>query len=219
MLAMLFRPTCSFLPTWWFIYIISPLNKMPAIFADDIFKWISMNEQLSIFIRISLMHVPKVQLTISQLGPGNGLAPIMRQAITWTNADPVHWRIYAALGRDELNGSSFAFGWHTGCQAIKQTIIDTQHHKITFNGNHFKTKYLHVRNMYAVSVFFLCPWRNELTHQRLHSISFHDSQGYPTRRHDFLNTVSHNKKTITWTLTKGQNVSSRALPNATKHVL
>ena len=26
----------------------------------------------------------------------------MHQAIIWTNADPIHWRIYAALGGDEL---------------------------------------------------------------------------------------------------------------------
>ena len=26
----------------------------------------------------------------------------MRQAIIWDNADPIHWRIYAALGRDGL---------------------------------------------------------------------------------------------------------------------
>ena len=26
----------------------------------------------------------------------------MWQAIIWTNVDPIHWRIYAALGRDEL---------------------------------------------------------------------------------------------------------------------
>ena len=26
----------------------------------------------------------------------------MRQAIIWTNADPIHWRIYAALGGDVL---------------------------------------------------------------------------------------------------------------------
>ena len=26
-----------------------------------------------------------------------------RQVIVWTNADPIHWRIYAALGADELN--------------------------------------------------------------------------------------------------------------------
>ena len=36
-------------------------------------------------------------------GPGNGLLPVRRQAITRTNTDPVHWRIYAALGGDELN--------------------------------------------------------------------------------------------------------------------
>ena len=26
----------------------------------------------------------------------------MRQAIIWTNADPIHWRLYAALGGDQL---------------------------------------------------------------------------------------------------------------------
>ena len=26
----------------------------------------------------------------------------MQQAIIWTNADPIHWRIYAALGGGEL---------------------------------------------------------------------------------------------------------------------
>ena len=25
-----------------------------------------------------------------------------RQAIIWTNADPIHWRVYAAVGEDEL---------------------------------------------------------------------------------------------------------------------
>ena len=38
------------------------------------------------------------------IGSGNGLAPHRQQAITWTNADPVHWRLYAALGEGELNG-------------------------------------------------------------------------------------------------------------------
>ena len=28
----------------------------------------------------------------------------MRQAIIWTYADPIHWRIYAAPGGDELIG-------------------------------------------------------------------------------------------------------------------
>ena len=36
------------------------------------------------------------------IGSGNGLAPNRRQTIIWTNADSVHWRIYAGLGGDEL---------------------------------------------------------------------------------------------------------------------
>ena len=36
------------------------------------------------------------------IGSGNGLALNRQQAITWTNANPVHRRIYAALGGEEL---------------------------------------------------------------------------------------------------------------------
>ena len=43
-----------------------------------------------------------VPLTITSTGLDNGLAPNRRQAIIWANADPIHWRIYAALGGDEL---------------------------------------------------------------------------------------------------------------------
>ena len=32
----------------------------------------------------------------------NDLVPNKRQAIIWTNAGPIHWRTYAALGGDEL---------------------------------------------------------------------------------------------------------------------
>ena len=36
------------------------------------------------------------------IGSGNGVAPSRWQAITWTNADQVHQRIYATLGGDEV---------------------------------------------------------------------------------------------------------------------
>ena len=39
---------------------------------------------------------------VPTLALGNGFAPIRRQAMILTNADPIHWRIYAALGGDEL---------------------------------------------------------------------------------------------------------------------
>ena len=37
------------------------------------------------------------------IGSNNGWAPNRRQAIIWTNADPIHWCIYAALGGDKFN--------------------------------------------------------------------------------------------------------------------
>ena len=33
----------------------------------------------------------------------DGVAPNMRQAIIWTSVDLIHWRMYAALGGDELS--------------------------------------------------------------------------------------------------------------------
>ena len=38
-----------------------------------------------------------------RIGLDNDLAPNERKAIIWTNADPIHWRIYAALRGDELS--------------------------------------------------------------------------------------------------------------------
>ena len=41
----------------------------------------------------------------------NGLAPFRRQAIIWTNVDPVHRRIYAALVGDELTNHDGVIKW------------------------------------------------------------------------------------------------------------
>ena len=43
-----------------------------------------------------------VQLTKPSIGLDNGLVPNRQQAIIWPNAALIHWRIYAALGGDEL---------------------------------------------------------------------------------------------------------------------
>ena len=58
---------------------------MATILADDILKRIFLNENFITSIS------------------GNGLLPFWCLAIIWTNADPVHRRIYAALGGYELN--------------------------------------------------------------------------------------------------------------------
>ena len=71
----------------------SPPSQNGRHFADDIFKCIFMNGKFCFSIPISLKFVPKGSID-------NKSALV--QAITWTNADPVHGCIYAALGGDEL---------------------------------------------------------------------------------------------------------------------
>ena len=48
-------------------------------------------------------------LRVQLIGSDNGLVPNRRQAIIWTNADPIHWRIYAALGGDELKATETVY--------------------------------------------------------------------------------------------------------------
>ena len=74
-----------------------PRDKMATIFADDNFKCIFLNEN---FTKICSQE-SNWQWT--GIGSGNGLAPTRWQAITRTNADPVHWRIYVALGGRRVN--------------------------------------------------------------------------------------------------------------------
>ena len=71
-------------------------------FADDIFKyflkWKPFNFEQN-FIEIFSLQSNRQYLSI---GSVNGLAPNRRQAIIWSNDDPVHRRIYASPGVNEL---------------------------------------------------------------------------------------------------------------------
>ena len=63
-----------------------------------------MSEKFSNLTKISLKFVPKGPIDNNPtIGLDNGLAPNRRQAITWTNGDPIRRRIYAALGGDVLS--------------------------------------------------------------------------------------------------------------------
>ena len=71
--------------------------------TDDIFRYVFLNEKFCILIKISLKFIPKGPIDNNpSIGSDNGLAPNMRQVINWTNADLIHWRIYAALGGNQL---------------------------------------------------------------------------------------------------------------------
>ena len=79
---------------------------MAATSADDNSKCVFLNENDRIQIRFSLKFVPRSPID-------NKPALVRRQAITWTNADPVRWRIYAALGGDELRRRVFVYSWNS----------------------------------------------------------------------------------------------------------
>ena len=69
---------------------------MAATLADDNYKCIFLNEDDRIPIRFPLKFVARSPID-------NNPAPVQvmawrRTAITWTNAEPVRWRIYVALG-------------------------------------------------------------------------------------------------------------------------
>ena len=82
--------------------VLSPLDKMAAIlqiFFSDVLSWM---KNVVFWLQFHWSLFLRVQLTITQHCLDNGLAPNRRQAIIWTNADSLRWRIYAALVGDEL---------------------------------------------------------------------------------------------------------------------
>ena len=77
--------------------IYHPLEKRVAILANDNFKCIFLNGMIEFRFEFHWNFFPRVHTDL-----GNGLAPNRWQGSTWTNADPVHRRIYATLGGDEI---------------------------------------------------------------------------------------------------------------------
>ena len=75
---------------------------MATILADNNFKCIFLNENDRILLNFPKICSQESNWQYASISSGDGLALNKRQAITWTNADPVHWCIYAALGEDEL---------------------------------------------------------------------------------------------------------------------
>ena len=86
----------------WTLITHLPLDKMTAfsqrIFSDT-FSWM---KSFVVWLKFYWSLFLRVKLTITSIGSENGLAPNRRQAIIWTNTDLIHWRIYVALGGDEL---------------------------------------------------------------------------------------------------------------------
>ena len=77
----------------------SPLGQNGRLLADDILRCIFVNEKFCILVNISVKFALKGPIDKKHsIGLDNGWTPNRREAIIWTNADPIHWRIIAALG-------------------------------------------------------------------------------------------------------------------------
>ena len=84
------------------VYCCIPGMQNGRHFTDDIFNAFSWRKSSVFWFEFHWSLFVRVQLTIIQCWFNYGLLLNRRQAIIWTNADPVYWRIYAALGADEL---------------------------------------------------------------------------------------------------------------------
>ena len=107
---------------------MSPPGQDGRHFAEGIFRCISMNEEFSVLIRISLKFVPK-----GPIDNNPALVKIMGwwQAIIWTNADRIHLHICVALGGDELmwvNASTCLSKLKHWLLVIQQSSTDFGHH-------------------------------------------------------------------------------------------
>ena len=87
-------------------------------FVGEIFKCLFMKEKFHILFSITSKFSQWVNI-----GSVNGLALNRQQANTWTNDDPVHWHISAALGKDEVSNMktniNFINSWHWDFQVVE----------------------------------------------------------------------------------------------------
>ena len=79
-----------------------PLDKMAAILQTTFLNAFSWLKKFDFWLKFYWNLFLRVQMKITGIGLDNGLVPMRRQAIIWINDDPIHWRLYATLGGDEL---------------------------------------------------------------------------------------------------------------------
>ena len=80
------------------------LDKMAAVLAGDIFKCILLMKMIEFRFKFHRNFSQESSWQQASIGSGNGLAP--------NSAGPVPWRIYAALGGNELKSQEMHRSWH-----------------------------------------------------------------------------------------------------------
>ena len=85
-------------PSWYF-RTHSSLNKIADLWQttfSNVFLWLN-----CFVVRFKFHQSLSIGIQLTCVSPGDGLVP-KRQAIAWTNGDPVQWRAYASPGANEL---------------------------------------------------------------------------------------------------------------------
>ena len=77
-----------------------PLNKMFTISQTTFSNIFSRRNNFEFWLKFCGSLFPRVNWQKPSTDLDNVLAPYRRQAISWTNARPIRWRIYTALGGD-----------------------------------------------------------------------------------------------------------------------
>ena len=93
MIFRLLKHICITKPQW-----VNTLRQNGCHFAEDIFKWISLFQISLFWLQFHFYWFPGHQLrdNESALFQVMALAPNRRQAIIWTDDEPVYWHIYGS---------------------------------------------------------------------------------------------------------------------------
>ena len=67
--------------------------------SSDAFSWL---KRFAFWLKFTEVSSYVSYRKYASIGLDNSLVKNTPHAIIWTNADPIHWRIYAALGGDEF---------------------------------------------------------------------------------------------------------------------
>ena len=103
--AQLFNAVVGEFPSRWSHLCGKCLTPPPPLtkwlqFRSRHIQYMVMHEKFLFCFKLNLIEVCSKgsNWQLFWMGSDNGLVPNRRQAIIWTNADSVHWRIYTALG-------------------------------------------------------------------------------------------------------------------------
>ena len=158
-----------------------------------------MNEKFCILIKISLTFVPK-----GPIDNPPALVYIRRQAIIWTNAGPINWRIYATLGGDELTQMFIV----SVCKSLSTVWVpksfihqETYDHKITQNPTNYMPQFSLIANYKNIldsimKQLSLPYWYLTSTYSSQHINHFLPEYAYSVILHS--NYTPH--KNISWTV-------------------